>query len=276
MPDPSIDTLLKDLLSNRKYRTLDLPEETVRDLLEKELAAKSTKEAVKNVKHKLHNIVAPYLGDPDYAAAQADLEAAFAAHDPAAVRSVCRGLLEAHASTRERLPVLEEFYARVFEITGQPASILDLACGLNPFAFPWMGLPLSVQYHAYDLHRPRVDCIQRYFQLQGLTPLAEARDILVDPPQVQADVAFFFKEARRFEQRRRGCCRPFWEALRVRWLLVSLPSSSLTGRHDLADQQRRLVSSALSGLPWPVTEIVVGNEMVFCIEKGEMRAENRA
>lgn len=272
MPDRSIDSFVQEILSNRKYRGLNLPEETVRDLLEKELAAgkTSSKDALKMVKHRLHNIVAPYLGDPDYNAAVAEFTAAFAldpADRPAAVRVVCQTMLAAHASTDERLPVLEEFYARIFEVTGQPDTILDLACGLNPFAWPWMGLPVSTRYHAYDIHRPRVDCINHYFALQGLEPLAEARDILVSPPEIEADVAFFFKEAHRFEQRRRGACRPFWQALNVRWLLVSLPSSSLTGRHDLADQHRRLVYTAIAGLPWQVTELLVGNEMVFCIKK---------
>jgi 16S rRNA (guanine(1405)-N(7))-methyltransferase len=291
MPDRSIDSFVQEILSNRKYRALNLPEETVRDLLEKELAAGKTspKEALKMVKHRLHNIVALYLGDPDYDAAAAEFTAAFkqessepsaaaeftAAFErepgerPAAVQAVCQQMLAAHASTLERLPVLEEFYTRIFAVTGTPDTILDLACGLNPFAWPWMGLPASTRYHAYDIHRPRVDCINHYFALQGLEPLAEARDILVAPPEIEADVAFFFKEAHRFEQRRRGACRPFWEALNVRWLLISLPSSSLTGRHDLADQHRRLVYSAIAGLPWQVTELLVGNEMVFCVKKSD-------
>ncbi len=38
---------------------------------------------------------------------------------------------------------------------------------------------------------------------------AEARvqDILIKPPDVEADIAFFFKEAHRFEQRQHGCNR---------------------------------------------------------------------
>ena len=175
---------------------------------------------------------------------------------PAEIRkpsiNICAELLKTHASTRERLAYQSEFYAAIFAVTGMPKTILDLACGLNPLAFAWMGLPLTTQYHAYDLHQPRVELINHYFKLQGLAQLAEHGDILVHPPQIQAEVAFFFKEAHRFEQRRRGCNREFWLALNVNWLVVTLPASSLTGRHDLAVGHRKLVSETLAGLDWPM------------------------
>ncbi len=88
-----------------------------------------------------------------------------------------------------------------------------------------------------------------------------------NPPAQEADVAFFFKEAHRFEQRQKGCNRAFWMALNVRWLVVSLPATNLSGRFDLADRQRKLVYETLTGLEWPVNEILVGNELVFCIRK---------
>ena len=144
----------------------------------------------------------------------------------AQVEQVCQTILAQHASTHERLPILEAFLpSEYLNFTGKPDIILDLACGLNPLALPWMGLPATVQYHAYDLHQPRVKMINRFFELMGLAPLAEVRDILLSPPEIEAPVAFFFKEAHRFEQRQHGCNVAFWNALRVRYLLVSLPTS---------------------------------------------------
>lgn len=273
-PTPRLtgDDLFQEIgegLFERKYRGMDLPEETLRALLEQELPHyRSRKDAVKAVRKKLHNIIAPYLGDPDYPAATAALNAAFTSADPADIRAVCANILNAHASTRERMPIVEDFYRQIFAFTGTPRTILDLACGLNPFAFPWMGLPCSVEYHAYDLHRPRIELINHYFHLQGLAPLAESGDILVHPPQIRADVAFFFKEAHRFEQRQHGCNRTFWQALNVHYLLVSLPTQSLTGRYELIERQRRLVYTTLQGLPWQVTELQFETEIVFCIDKG--------
>jgi 16S rRNA (guanine(1405)-N(7))-methyltransferase len=71
--------LVRQILDNRKYRGMDIPASTVEDLLEREFAAGlSEKEAVKAVKTRLHNIVAAYLGDPDYQAAARLLDEAFA------------------------------------------------------------------------------------------------------------------------------------------------------------------------------------------------------
>jgi len=257
------------LLESSRYRGLDIPLKTVLDLLEQEWPRhKHSKEALAEVRKKLHNIVASYLGEPDYAALSHDLDAAFAAHDPQAIKAVCRQALAAHASTRERLPILDTFYPRLFAVTGMPATILDLACGLNPFALPWMGLPTSVQYHAIDLNCPRVDAINLFFTLQGMAPLAVHDDFLLNPPAIKADVAFLFKEAHRLEQRQHDCNRPLWQALDVHWLLVSLPTASLSGRHNLVEKHRTLVHDTLAGMSWPVQEVLFEDEMVFCIEKG--------
>lgn len=264
-----VDGLVAEITAAKKYRDMDLVQTTVRDLFDKELALNHPpKEAIKAVKKKLHNIVAPYLGDPDYPVAALALEQACATHDPQTIRDACSAILKTHASTHERLPIMDRFYSSLFAVTGKPATILDLACGLHPFSFPWMDLPASTAYYAYDIHRPRVRLINNFFELMNMRPLSSARDILIDPPAQSADVAFFFKEAHRFEQRQRGCNRAFWQALNVRWLLVSLPTSSLSGKHDLVDRQRRLVGEALEGLPWPVTEVLVATELVFCIHKG--------
>ncbi len=226
------------------------------------------RELVKIVRRKLHNIMAPYLEELSYTEASSWIDA-LDPHDATAVREICARILLSHASSRERLPLLEDFYRRIFEVVGTPVSIMDLACGFHPFSLPWMGLPVEVQFFAYDIHQPRVDLINLFFRKMGLQPLAEVRDVLVNPPQQQADVALIFKEAHRMEKRKPGCSRPFWQALQTRWLLVSLPSTDLSGSHDLAGKHRDLVAGIVDGLPWTVEEIVFPNEIVFVIDKGE-------
>jgi 16S rRNA (guanine(1405)-N(7))-methyltransferase len=266
--DDYISKAADEILASRKYRDLGIPTETVRDLLAQELPRhRGQRQAVDSVRRKLHNIVAPYLGDPDYSDAANDLDAVFASRDDAAVRTVCAQIMAAHASTRERLPILEDFYARIFACTGLPETILDLACGLNPFSLPWMKLPSTAHYYAYDLHQPRLDLINHFFGLLGMPHLAIHQDILVKPPEVDAQLAFFFKEAHRFEQRQHGCNRSFWQVLQVEHLLVSLPTTSLSGRHSLVDRQRQLVYATLDGLSWQVEEILFENEIVFWIKK---------
>ena len=266
--DGLVTDQLQVIKKSKKIAGVGVPDETLRDIISNEIRRyPSLKDVQKSVRHKIHNMVAPYLGDPDYPAAMKELERISSAGSSQDILNFCTSILNSHASSRERLPVMQDFYRSLFSHTGNPPVVLDLACGLNPFALPWMGLAPTTRYYAYDIHRPRVDLINLFFQKWGFEPLAEVRDILVDPPTIKADVAFLFKEAHRLEQRRKGCNRPLWRQLDVRFLLVSLPANSLSGHHDLMERQRHLVASTIGSEPWSVVEMCFGNEMVFCIDK---------
>lgn len=263
-----INELIETIRSSRKYQGLDIPEETLRDLLEQEVARHpKPAEALKSVRAKLHNILAPYLGDLDYAKAEQELREAFSSHDPNAEKNVCTSFLQQHDSTRERLPYLVDFYRQIFAICGKPKVILDLACGLNPFALPWMDLPLDTQFHAYDILPARIELINTYLHLSGREPLAEVRDILVRPPDVEADAAFLFKEAHRLEKRRKGCNRGLWAALKVKYLFVSLPKRSLDGRRDLRERMRRLVDTSMEGQNWENGKLDFPGETIYWMRK---------
>ncbi len=139
-PDPAI--LAQPILDSRKYRSLNLPPETVIDLIQHALdhGLKPDK-AVDDAREKLHNIIAPYLGDPDYAASADELTEIGTFPDEAALKEFSLRMLQSHASTKERIPVLDDFYRQILSVIGNPSTILDLACAMQPFAHPWMGLP---------------------------------------------------------------------------------------------------------------------------------------
>ncbi len=108
--------------------------------------------------------MALYLGDPDYAHLTAKLDCLLnPTLDSSELRAICLEALKAHASMAERIPEQETIYQRLFAATGQPGTIVDLACALHPLAFPWMGLPLTTAYYAYDIIQPRVDFINHFF-----------------------------------------------------------------------------------------------------------------
>lgn len=261
------DRLLEKVLNTHKYRSAGLNPQTILDLIDQEAGQQPSEKALyKAVRRKLHNIVAPYLGDPDYAELSRRLSALSSpAITAPELQAICLEALSAHASTAERIPGQAEFYQRLFAATGTPASILDLACALHPLAFPWMDLPLTTAYHAYDIVQPRVDFINHFFEAVGLQPLAENRDILVHPPEIEADLGIFFKEAHRFEKRQPGCNRAFWASLKVETLAVSLPTQNLAGTHSLLDQHRQLVEANCA--PGRIREeLVFEKEVVFLID----------
>lgn len=260
--------LIDQISNTRKYRDSGLNPETITDLIRQEAPKHPSQKALlKSVKRKLHNIVAPYLGEPDYPAL---LERLFKIRDTSLdspeLREFCLSVLAEHASTAERIPYMTEFYSQIFQETGKPDSLFDLACGLHPLAFPWMGLPIATQYHAYDIIQPRIDFINQFFIVVGLEPLAKNRDILVNPPAISGDIGIFFKEAHRFEKRQPGCNREFWASLNVDTLVVSLPIQNLSGTHNLLDQHRSLVYDNLPETQ-DVAELFFEHEIVFLIQK---------
>ncbi|MBK7894564.1 MAG: hypothetical protein IPJ90_06700 [Anaerolineaceae bacterium] len=260
---------------SKKYG--DTSEATIRQLAEEAARQhKKPKAAIKAVRARLHSIMAPYLGDPDYAALARQLSDAFAANDQARINQLCLASLDAHLSTRERLPIMTEFYQQIFAVTGQPSAILDIACALNPLALRWMfpnvGNQLSVvsnqvKFYAYDIHEPRIQFINHYFQLEGLAPLARVQDVAMQFPHEQADVALFLKEMPRFTRNYGDLGRPLLQSLNVRWLVLSYPSISTHGGRNLTSRYRDFMHQLIAGLDWPLTELLFEGEIVFIIDK---------
>jgi len=269
IPEIELNQMVENILTSKKYRDQKIPPETVLDILGREIQLKTTKKAaLQAARKKLHQVVAAYLGNPDYQEAVKGLQIAFASNDEKNIKQACKAILLQHTSTRERMEYVQEFYTAIFAKTGMPKSVLDLACGLNPFALPWMNLPANCAYHAYDIHAQRIQLINTFFKSSGRQALGYVRDILVNPPREHADVAFFFKEAHRMEKRRKGSNQFLWQAVNVDHLVVSLPIRSMGRKRDLTQSMRKLVYTITEKQPWEMEEIAFRDELVFCIKKG--------
>lgn len=264
--EKDVTAVIDAIKQSKKYR--DTSAETIRELAIVALQQhKKPKGAIKAVRKRLHSIMAPYLGDPVYEEAAEKLTAVFATGNKAAIKTVCADILYTHLSTRERQPLLDTFYPRIFEVTGKPTSLMDIACGLNPLAFPWMGMEVPIDFWAYDIHEPRIAFLNHYFKLQGLPQLALLQDVALQFPQERADVALFLKEMPRFERNYHGQGRPLLEAINARWLVLSYPTISTHGGRNLTNRYREFMAQLLDSKPWPVTELMFEGEMVFCIDK---------
>lgn len=268
MSQPDIDALVAQIAGAKKYRNLNIADATIRDILLTELDRQpNQKAALQSAKKKLHEVMALYLGDPDYERASLDLAQVFESGDVDAIKATCAGIMAHHDSTHERQPLLDQFYAQIFAVTGTPARVLDIACALHPLSIPWMALPTDTQFYAYDIHQPRVDFLNAYFALQGVGGGAFNRDILVDYPAESGDVAFLLKEIHRMEKRRKGIVLPLLDALDVPWIVLSSPTKSRTGRRTMRDTYSQQVHDLLADRDWPITEIEFENELVYCVAK---------
>ena len=233
--------LVSRIQASRKYRTVGIPDETILDIYTREKdRLTDPAEALRSTKAKLHNILALYLGDLDYPQARADLDDAFTRNNHQAIGQVCARLLACHHSTRERLHYYPAFFKTIRKACGKLNTLLDLACGLNPFALALVDLPAAIRYHSYDIHASRVNLINHFFELSGRPALAEVRDVLVRPPKITADAAILLKEAHRMEKRRPGAARELVSALNASVIFISLPNRSMDGRRDLRERMRSL------------------------------------
>ena len=226
---------------------------------------------MKLAKKKLHEVSAFYLGDPDYDKAENELGKAFKTGQEDKIKQACTNIMQANLSTRERLQILDEYYSKIFKITGQPESIIDAACGLNPLSFPWMGLPKSIKYYAYEIHQRRADFLNYFFSLQGIKPLVKTQDVLINYPQEKADVALLLKMVHCFEKRKHNCTLPFLEALKTKFIVVSFPKENISKTKSLTKIYRDLFYNIVKNKSWEIEEIQFSNEQVFCIKKEKMK-----
>jgi 16S rRNA (guanine(1405)-N(7))-methyltransferase len=239
-----LDQLVAAVQASARYRSVAEP--LIRRLGERELAKRrSLKEAIKATKNKLHQVAGAYLDEPRYDAWLSELRTAWeddgAATDALATmearrQAALRQVMARHASTRERLPILDQYYAQTLAGLGPIRSVLDLACGLNPLALRWLPLADDAEYVACDIYGDMMAFLGGYFALEtahgrpGLRGLAETRDALAAPPQRHAELALILKAIPCLEQIDKSAGERLLRATRAEHLLISFPAHSLGGR----------------------------------------------
>ncbi len=264
MPDP-LNDLTAAVLAGPKYAAI-VPE-LARRLAAAELAkGRSPKEALKATRNKLHQVGGAYLGGrmdyPDWA----DRLAAVSA-DPAALQAECRAILAAHASSRERLPILDDFYAAIFAALGPVNSVLDVACGLNPLTLPW--LPPDLTYYGVDIYTDMTAFCDEFRARLGRPGRVWAADVLAQPPDTAVDVAFVFKTLPCLEQVDKDAGRTLLRALNAARLVVSFPVTSLGGRAKGMPANYAARFEALAAAEgWPIQPLNITGELVYLVEKG--------
>src|SRR5439155_7702489 len=177
--DPALPTVIGLVASSKRYRAVDPA--VVRRIASEELRrARNQDDAVKRVKRRLHQAVGAYRPaggglDRDLQRLRAAVERGRAADE---LRAVCRDMLGRHASTRERLPFVDRFYAGIWDaVGGAPGRLLDLGSGLAPLALPWMGLDPAAHYHAIDADAAAIGVVDAFLSMVSQPHLAEVRDL---------------------------------------------------------------------------------------------------
>ncbi len=266
--DPNLPAIISAVLQKPKYEHIQA--DLVERLAARELAkGRKTKEAVKEVSAKLHQIGAAYFKlAPQYARWLEELVTL--SHDPAHedVRAFCLQVMQAHSSTAERLSILAEFYADILAPIGPLESVFDLACGLNPLALPWMPLKAGARYYGCDIFSDLIAFDNAFLAHCGLQANLIPADIFQYEFQQPVQAALLLKSLPCLEQLEKGAASALLEAIPAKYLLISYPIRSLGGKSKgMRQTYSAQFESLTAGRKWKVTRYEFSSELAFLVEK---------
>jgi 16S rRNA (guanine(1405)-N(7))-methyltransferase len=239
-------------------------------LAEEELRhARNADDAAKRVKRRLHQAVGAFRPAASPRDALNAIRAAWRGDlTDATFRAACDAALTAHASTRERIAALDHFYAQIWQITGTPHRILDVGCGLNPLALPWMRLAADAHYLATDVDQRSLAVVEAFLALVGQPHEVRAADAIDATPSEAADVALLLKLIPTLDRQDREASVRLLRALNTSHAVVSFPARSLGGRGKGMERTYRSRLEELveqTGRVRAVEEASVSNELVYVL-----------
>jgi 16S rRNA (guanine(1405)-N(7))-methyltransferase len=263
-----LERAVQTVRASGKYR--QVCPEVVRNIAARELdKGRRWKEAVKATKTKLHQVGGAYLGSRlAYSRWLENLRAAASAGDVEGLRRACKEVMGKHSSTAERLEIVDHFYGRTLGGLPSIRCVLDVACGLNPLAIPWMPLGKDTAYYAFDIYEDMVAFLNEFFGIVKVKGGAFAQDIVQAAPKRKADLALILKSLPCIEQLERGASQRLLDMLNVQYLLVSYPVRSLGGREKgMSENYEQSFWELVEGRSWSVERFEFSSELAFLVHK---------
>ncbi len=272
MTDPTaVQSLVEAVRNAPKYAAMDAG--LVQALVEQELGkGRSVKETIKAVRNKLHQVGSAYQEIPiGYTHLLQRLTTL--SHDlySPEIKTFCLEAMREHTSTRERLGFLEEFYSQSLAGLGPIHSLIDLACGLNPLALPWLPLAPNAQLFACDIYTDMTGFLNAFYAHTGVNGHAFTCDLIHNLPDIPAkpvQLALLLKTIPCLEQVDKSIGRRLLSSIRAEHMLVSFPVHSLGGRgKGMRANYDHHFQELVSGLPWQVARFDFPGELVYRLSR---------
>jgi len=194
-------------------------------------------------------------------------------------------LLGLHLSTKERLDFYPEFFGSIFRITGKPNSILDIASGFNPMAFPYMEInrtnskDLRFEYDTCELNKDDADLTSRYMKIARIRGKAFQLDLTKEmnagghTPKIissfEDDIMFAFKI---FDILSTKQAEAIIKSCRCRWIAASFPIKTISEKM-MRFPRRGWFQKMLRRLKYKYQTLVFRNEIVY-VFKTEKQGEH--
>jgi 16S rRNA (guanine(1405)-N(7))-methyltransferase len=266
--DQQIDRLVEAVQASAKYKSIG--SDFIRYIGTQELARRhNLKEAIKSTKNKLHQVGGAYQDTtPRYALWLDELKQVSRSGNREHVLDTCKWIMGHHSSTRERLPILEQFYSTILADLPPINSVIDIACGLHPLAIPWMPLSEHAQYYAYDVYEDMVGFLNDCMDLMPVQGYAKTCDVIHYCPTLKVDVAFILKAIPCLEQIDKSAGMQLLETINADHLVVSFPAHSLGGKHKgMVTNYETRFYELVANNTWPIRRLEFPGELVFLISK---------
>ncbi|MGD0002933.1 MAG: hypothetical protein ABSE06_01745 [Anaerolineaceae bacterium] len=263
-----LNRLVEKVRSTPRYQEVSV--ELVQQIGAQELnKGRPFKNAVKATRNKIHQVGGAYQEHAIlYPAWLAELKSTPPDLGDARLREFCWRMMGEHASTRERLPVLERFYATVLEPIAPLQSVADLACGFNPLALPWMMLAENAPYYGCDIYADLADFFNNFLAHLRCPGKVEVCDLTHSIPSQPVHLALLLKTLPCLEQVNKTIGLALLDRIQADFLLVSFPASSLTGRSKgMVKNYAAHFMKMIEGRPWSVMRFEFPSELAFLVKK---------
>ena len=224
--------------------------------------------AVKSTRTRLHQLTTAFLPTNINYALWLELFNSNQLLSEQASRDLAMRMMRLHASTAERLPVLEFFYRTSLASIAPLHSVVDLACGLNPLAIPWMPLADDFTYFACDVVKPLVDFLQKFFNLRGIHGEAEICDLSQSFPAQRADLTLLLKTLPLLTQMEKGLAEKVLAEIQSPHILISYPLKSLGGRaKGMQATYQASFEQLIAGKNFSVRKFEFSNEIAYLLSR---------
>ncbi|MEE2753719.1 MAG: methyltransferase [Candidatus Latescibacterota bacterium] len=246
---------------SRKYKDIH-PSVILRQIHQLRDRFVSDKDLEQAVRRKLHQAFGAYLGGNWLR----KLEKAVSGEiDP--VRDTCRNLMVLHASTRERIPDLDEVTAALVDHIAEDSQVVDLACGLNVLTLPWLFERKRFRYLGIDLHLRMVEAMVNFVQAAELDAAVSWGDVL-SPDVPQGDVAMMLKLLPCLEHQDEGSALRMVLETQADVILASFPTRSIGGRAKGMDHTyHRRIEIIANESGRELERLAFSSETIFVLKK---------
>ncbi len=169
-------------------------------------------------------------------------------------------LLKTHASTKERLDnyeILRKIISRI-----NPASILDLGCGLNPMAIA----SANIKYYAYDIKEEELKLIDSFFKMKNISGKTFFKDITQESKFPKADLCLILKTLDVLEKQKKNASKELIKKINCKTIVSSFSTKTLSGK-PMNSPRRIWFESILKELNLSFEATKTNNEIFYVIDK---------